>query len=66
MAKGHTWGLLHLKNVRQQGNEGQAEIARLESRMALTLFGNLSLSIANVKLSESFPAIDPGWADRIV
>jgi diguanylate cyclase (GGDEF)-like protein/PAS domain S-box-containing protein len=52
MAKGDILGLLHLKNVLKPGNEGQAEIADLK-QMALTLSEYLSLSIANVKLSES-------------
>jgi diguanylate cyclase (GGDEF)-like protein/PAS domain S-box-containing protein len=46
MAKGDILGLLHLKN------SGSAEIADLR-QMALTLSEYLSLSIANVKLSES-------------
>jgi diguanylate cyclase (GGDEF)-like protein/PAS domain S-box-containing protein len=52
MAKGDILGLLHLKNLIKPGDDGQAQIADLK-QMALTLSEYLSLSIANVKLSES-------------
>jgi diguanylate cyclase (GGDEF)-like protein len=49
MAKGDILGLLHLKNVHPGNN---SEIADL-GQMAVTLSEYLSLSIANVKLSET-------------
>jgi diguanylate cyclase (GGDEF)-like protein len=52
MAKGDILGLLHLKNAFNGGNSRPAEIADLR-QMAVTLSEYLSLSIANVKLSES-------------
>jgi diguanylate cyclase (GGDEF)-like protein len=52
MAKGDILGLLHLKNAFNAGNSGPAEISDLR-QMAVTLSEYLSLSIANVKLSES-------------
>jgi len=51
MAKGDILGLLHLKTCSTRQRR-QAEIADLK-QMALTLSEYLSLSIANVKLSES-------------
>ena len=52
MAKGDILGLLHLKNAFNLGESGASEIADLR-QMAVTLSEYLSLSIANVKLSES-------------
>jgi diguanylate cyclase (GGDEF)-like protein/PAS domain S-box-containing protein len=52
MAKGDILGLLHLKNAFSQNGSGNQEIADLR-QMAVTLSEYLSLSIANVKLSES-------------
>jgi len=53
MAKGDILGLLHLKNAFDTGGaEHDPEIADLR-QMAVTLSEYLSLSIANVKLSES-------------
>jgi diguanylate cyclase (GGDEF)-like protein/PAS domain S-box-containing protein len=52
MAKGDILGLLHLKNTFSPNGSGKQEIADLE-QMAATLSEYLSLSIANVKLSES-------------
>jgi diguanylate cyclase (GGDEF)-like protein len=52
MAKGDILGLLHLKNAFNGGNSRPAEIADLR-QMAVTLSEYLSLSIANVKLSEN-------------
>ena len=52
MAKGDIVGLLHLKNAFYANSEHNSEIADLR-QMALTLSEYLSLSIANVKLSES-------------
>jgi diguanylate cyclase (GGDEF)-like protein len=53
MAKGDILGLLHLKNAFDPGDaEHNPEIADLK-QMAVTLSEYLSLSIANVKLSES-------------
>jgi len=52
MAQGDILGLLHLKNAFSQNGSGNQEIADLR-QMAVTLSEYLSLSIANVKLSES-------------
>lgn len=52
MAKGDILGLLHLKNSFSTDGSGLVEIADLQ-QMATTLSEYLSLSIANVKLSES-------------
>ncbi len=52
MAKGDILGLLHLKNAFNTNGSGNQEIADLK-QMATTLSEYLSLSIANVKLSES-------------
>ena len=52
MAKGDILGLLHLKNAFSPNGSGNQEIADLR-QMAVTLSEYLSLSIANVKLSES-------------
>ena len=52
MAKGDILGLLHLKNAFKTNGSGSPEIADLK-QMAFTLSEYLSLSIANVKLSES-------------
>ena len=52
MAKGDIVGLLHLKNAFCTIGGNDSEIADLK-QMALTLSEYLSLSIANVKLSES-------------
>jgi len=52
MAKGDIIGLLHLKNAFHRDSGHNSEIADLR-QMALTLSEYLSLSIANVKLSES-------------
>ena len=52
MAKGDIIGLLHLKNAFHSDSGHNSEIADLR-QMALTLSEYLSLSIANVKLSES-------------
>jgi diguanylate cyclase (GGDEF)-like protein/PAS domain S-box-containing protein len=52
MAKGDILGLLHLKNAFKTNGSGHQEIADLK-QMAVTLSEYLSLSIANVKLSES-------------
>ena len=52
MAKGDILGLLHLKNAFSTNGSGIQEIADLR-QMATTLSEYLSLSIANVKLSES-------------
>jgi diguanylate cyclase (GGDEF)-like protein len=52
MAKGDILGLLHLKNAFSQNGSGNQEIADLR-QMAVTLSEYLSLSIANVKLSEN-------------
>jgi len=52
MAKGDILGLLHLKNAFSANGSGNPEIADLR-QMATTLSEYLSLSIANVKLSES-------------
>ena len=52
MAKGDILGLLHLKNAFSPNGTGSQEIADLK-QMAVTLSEYLSLSIANVKLSES-------------
>ena len=52
MAKGDILGLLHLKNAFNAHNAGHAEIEDLR-QMANTLSEYLSLSIANVQLSES-------------
>ena len=52
MAKGDILGLLHLKNAFSTNGSGLQEIADLR-QMATTLSEYLSLSIANVKLSES-------------
>jgi diguanylate cyclase (GGDEF)-like protein/PAS domain S-box-containing protein len=52
MAKGDILGLLHLKNTFNTNGSGNQEIADLK-QMATTLSEYLSLSIANVKLSES-------------
>jgi diguanylate cyclase (GGDEF)-like protein len=52
MAKGDILGLLHLKNAFTTDGSGRAEIADLR-QMATMLSEYLSLSIANVKLSES-------------
>jgi diguanylate cyclase (GGDEF)-like protein/PAS domain S-box-containing protein len=52
MAKGDILGLLHLKNAFRTNGSGNQEIADLK-QMATTLSEYLSLSIANVKLSES-------------
>ena len=52
MAKGDILGLLHLKNAFSTNSGHNPEIADLRE-MAVTLSEYLSLSIANVKLSES-------------
>jgi diguanylate cyclase (GGDEF)-like protein/PAS domain S-box-containing protein len=52
MAKGDILGLLHLKNAFNANGSGKQEIPDLR-QMAMTLSEYLSLSIANVKLSES-------------
>jgi diguanylate cyclase (GGDEF)-like protein/PAS domain S-box-containing protein len=52
MAKGDILGLLHLKNALSTNGSGHQENADLK-QMATTLSEYLSLSIANVKLSES-------------
>jgi diguanylate cyclase (GGDEF)-like protein/PAS domain S-box-containing protein len=52
MAKGDILGLLHLKNAFNANGSGGQEITDLK-QMATTLSEYLSLSIANVKLSES-------------
>jgi diguanylate cyclase (GGDEF)-like protein len=52
MAKGDILGLLHLKNAFNTNGAGHSHMADLR-QMATTLSEYLSLSIANVKLSES-------------
>jgi diguanylate cyclase (GGDEF)-like protein len=52
MAKGDILGLLHLKNAFNTNGAGHAQMADLR-QIATTLSEYLSLSIANVKLSES-------------